>query len=528
MRFPFATSAVILVFASACAVRAQTLQSWPFNAGLVGDVDGDGAKDLLTGTSTLFRYYSTRTGALIAQHAIAPPNATVWSLGDAGDVDGDGSDDIFLAAGDAGGTQVRIVSPLTGATLHTLGSWPTPAYGLAVFVARLDDINGDGKAEFMIGDPYVTVSGLTNAGRLDVYDGATGAIVRTEFGTAINQRLGRVKGVGDLDADGKRDYILGGYGMLTEARSGPTGALLFMVPTAYPAWFDPTNVRDVGDINGDGRPDFSHEQHAVIKGGSYVSLYVVSGQSGTTIWSYTIQSGYSSGYGFILGGAGDIDGDGFGDLVLTAFGYSPGQVSLVVSGRTFSWLLEHTGSQGYFGASPGDLNDDGVPDLINWPGYGTASMTTQVVSGLAPGVTPFGHACPDSFGVEPVIGVGVGARLGLSLAINLSQAHPSATMAVLGLGYSDTMWNGVPLPIDMSSMGWNGCQWFISAEDRPVEPMTTGPVGQRRRAIHQIYIPPDPLLLGLDLFSQWAVFESSFSGRVGSVTRAARIRVVPY
>lgn len=244
------------------------------------------------------------------------------------------------------------------------------------------------------------------------------------------------------------------------------------------------------------------------------------------LWSHGFQFSSPFGYSSVNGTAGDIDGDGCGDFVLAGMSYTVGIVGAVLSGRDFSVLLEHTGSQGYLRASSGDVNGDGVPDLMNWPGWGTPAVTMRVVSGLAPGVATVGQACPDSLGVQPVIGVGVGARLTRTMTINLSRAHPNAALAVVALGFSDTVWNGVPLPIDLGSFGCNGCQWFVAVETHLAVPMT-GPAGRRRRATHEVAVPYDPPLLGIDVFSQWAIFEAGAVGCAGSVTRAMRTRVIP-
>lgn len=133
------------------------------------------------------------------------------------------------------------------------------------------------------------------------------------------------------------------------------------------------SLAQAGDVDGDGYPD-------LIAGGPYDDTVgtnagtarVISGRDGTTIhqW-YGDEAGDL--FGYSVAGAGDLDGDGVVDLLVGA----PAENGPVLAGGSISAYsgqdatlivrLYGTESGTLFGGSvagPGDLNGDGVPDMI--------------------------------------------------------------------------------------------------------------------------------------------------------------------
>jgi hypothetical protein len=169
----------VLALATTSVAQIGILRQWPLpssvSAALVGDLDQDGVQDLALLEQGTLRLYSTRASTLLATYPLAASNWLVRGVANAGDVNGDGRDDLIVAVDGATTAEVRVLATPTGAPLFVRGGYPLSS-ALSECLARLDDLDGDGRAEFLVGDPFATVGGLTNAGRLDVIDGATLAL----------------------------------------------------------------------------------------------------------------------------------------------------------------------------------------------------------------------------------------------------------------------------------------------------------------------------------------------------------------
>jgi hypothetical protein len=313
-----------------------------------GDVDGDGDDDVLAGAyfedggaSNSGRAYvfSGATGALL--RTLQSPNAeTGGSFGSAvsgiGDVNNDAVGDLVIGAYGEGGPappfgNVYVFSGKDGALLHTLRSPDTLSYGqFGKSVSGAGDVNSDGSPDIIIGARWEEV-GATEAGRSYVFSGLTGTVLQTlvspnpvaggEFGSAVS-------GAGDVDDDGYDDVIVG-------------------------AVYEDAASQRVG------------------------RAYVFSGQGGSLVLSLqspSTQTYPSPLFGCSVSGAGDVDGDGHGDVIVGAQGEndpSDGDGrAYVFSGRTggLLYILRHPESWGgYFGASVagcGDTNGNGSPEVI--------------------------------------------------------------------------------------------------------------------------------------------------------------------
>jgi PKD repeat protein len=151
-----------------------------------GDVNGDGYADVLVGapayTSTetsegrAFLYAGSLTGTLAVPAWTYEPNVTDAqlgaALGTAGDVDGDGLADVIIGAPGVG---MAYVFYGTRSGLAVAPDWTSPGdqfdtqYGVAVGAAG--DVNGDGFADILVGDPGVDHP-LLDEGQVTLYYGA--------------------------------------------------------------------------------------------------------------------------------------------------------------------------------------------------------------------------------------------------------------------------------------------------------------------------------------------------------------------
>lgn len=192
---------------------------------------------------------------------------------------------------------------------------------------NLGDINGDTINDYIITAPFFVSNG-TQTGKAYVYSGADGSLLNEITGNANDLFGWSASTAGDVNADGVPDYIVGGRG----APSGPnpnTGHVVVYSGVDHSVLYDWVygsgdtfgyDVNKAGDINGDGYGD-------VIVGAAFADftapqagrVYVFSGADGSVLWTADgteTKDFLGSGVGFV----GDLNGDGVWELVGGAMG----------------------------------------------------------------------------------------------------------------------------------------------------------------------------------------------------------------
>jgi len=293
-------------------------------------------------------------------------------------------------------------------------------------VASAGDVNGDGLLDLIIGAPLADVDGPLSGASYVVFgqaagfgagidvatlDGSNGFIIR---GGLVHGYIGHsVHSAGDINGDGFGDVIVGAYGSDPNGERAGASYVVFGKASGFASEFDVSDldgsngfrissgvsndqvggsVSSAGDVNGDGLADIIVGAPHWTNGPS--AAYVVFGKTTAFAADLALSSldganGFkisgASNYdmaGFSVASAGDVNGDGFADVVIGApFTAGPGTAYVVfgtaagfaadipLSGLDGSNGFRITGTElldraGFSVSSAGDINGDGIADLI--------------------------------------------------------------------------------------------------------------------------------------------------------------------
>ena len=352
------------------------------------DVDGESATTLVPpdpGASSRVFYFRL-TGR--AEGVLGVDQSPVWSFsvhgrvsvtvsstwGSTHDFDGDGLSDVL--GGAPASSTVRLYrgrSPVGGAPAADTTFAAAPAIGLGAAVFAAGDVNGDGFADLAIG----------TATDLLIYHGALGGFGASMTLAAADTTIAGVSPsastvamAGDVDRDGYADVVIAdpAASTLTLHRGGPTGVSTTGTPLTDTAPGFGASIAGGCDVNGDGFGD-------VIVGATDAALVIFGAAAGldaSTLTSLPLGPS-AAGFGASVACAGDVNGDGYPDVIVgapgddAAFVYhgsaagafaAPNGVLRKVAGVVAGSTTRHLDAFGSVVAAAGDVNGDGFGDVV--------------------------------------------------------------------------------------------------------------------------------------------------------------------
>ena len=239
-------------------------------------------------------------------------------------------------------------------------------------VTAIGDVDRDGIADYAVGEPNYNASSASHEGRVSLYSGASGTLIRVHVGSAGDSLGASVRGAGDVDGDGADDVLVGAPQHsssnyfeegLSVVYSGQTGSVIWSVHGSDDFQQVGVCVDSAGDLDGDGRPE------ALV--GSSANFAWVVDAGGAVL--HDLRGGLL--FGHAVAGIDDVDADLVPDFLVSQSWFNVSSTQprrgrvWVCSGATATPLftVDGTADHDYLGRTLsrlGDVDGDAIPDFI--------------------------------------------------------------------------------------------------------------------------------------------------------------------
>jgi FG-GAP repeat len=257
--------------------------------------------------------------------------------------------------------------------------------------SAVGDVDNDGINDLLVAEAsFKLPGGLISIGRVVVVSGSTGAVVAQVFHPPPQEGTGfgghSVAAVGDVNGNGTPDFAVGApFADMPDQTTGSVTVFDGADRSVIHQWVGQTNegygrwITGLGDVDLDGVPDL-----ACSKTFGATPIHVRSGQSGAVLVQLGPPPGYSF-YGSIFNGLGDVSGDGELDLAVgmsksggkgrvDVYTAATGVLQYSIEDRQFS-------SSGGAPYRAGDVNGDGFSDLSVGYAFGEVISGTRTYLG---------------------------------------------------------------------------------------------------------------------------------------------------